>query len=200
MNYHIPLETEGVYHVFNHGNGRENVFYDDINYDYFINRLRFHTWPTCDILAYNLLPNHFHLVIKVRTDFSIERGSERWCNYRKEPYRKLNPNQQFSNFFNCYTKSINKNLERRGSLFVKRFRKVKIEDEEHLKYAIAYVHTNAEKHGLINNFRDWEHSSYKKIISVKPTYLLKEEVLKLYGGVEKFEMYHHEFLTNRALL
>ena len=81
---------------------------------------------------------------------------------------------------------------------MKRFRKVKIEDEEHLKYAIAYVHTNAEKHGLLNNFRDWEHSSYKKIISVKPTYLLKEEVLKLYGGVEKFEMYHHEFLTNRA--
>ncbi|MEI2673228.1 MAG: hypothetical protein V9F05_04210 [Chitinophagaceae bacterium] len=47
-------------------------------------------------------------------------------------------------------------------------------------HAIAYVHTNAEKHNLIDDFRNWEFSSYHKILSDKPTYLLKEKVLALY--------------------
>lgn len=150
-----------------------------------------------EIYAYNLLPNHFHLIIRVKSEAEIRAGSKKWCRFRRIPYKLLSPNQQFSNFFNGYTKAMNKVYNRKGSLFKKNYRRVRIEDEDHLRYAIAYVHTNAEKHNIVNDFRNWEFGSYTKIISDKPTYLLKSEVIDLYGGIKNYKIYHKNFLYER---
>jgi len=197
MNYFLPLEANGVYHIFNHANGWDDFYYDKGNCDYFLKKLRYHLWPVIEIYAYNLLPNHFHLIIRVKSEAEIIVGSRRWCRFRKIPYKQLNPSQQFSNFFNGYAKAMNKVYERQGSLFKKQFRRVLIEDDDHLRHAIAYVHTNAEKHCLIQDFRNWEFGSYPKIISDKPTYLLKDEVISLYGGIKNFKIYHKKFLYSR---
>lgn len=197
MNYYLPLKTNSYYHIFNHANGWDDFYYDEQNCAYFLKKLRFHLWPVIDIYAYNLLPNHFHLIVKIKPDVVIQAASRTWCRWRRVPFRVLQPNQQFSNFFNGYTKAMNKVYERRGSLFNKQFKRVLIENDDHLRYVIAYVHTNAEKHNLIDDFRNWEFGSYPKIISDKPTYLLKNEVINLYGGFKNFEIYHKNFLYTR---
>ena len=197
MNYFIPLEAEGVYHIFNHANGWDDFYCDANNCAYFLKKLRFHLWPVIDIYAYNLLPNHFHLIVRVKSETEIIVGSRQWCRFLRIPFKKLSPNQQFSNFFNGYTKAMNKVYRRQGSLFKKNYKRVLIEDDDHLRHAIAYVHTNAEKHNLIQDFRNWEFSSYPKIICDKPTYLLRGEVISLYGGFNNFKIYHKNFLYNR---
>ena len=58
--------TEGnIYHIFNQGNNREKIFFNDENKKYFLNKIRKHILPYADILAWCLMPNHFHLMVYV---------------------------------------------------------------------------------------------------------------------------------------
>ncbi len=58
--------TEGnIYHLFNQGNNREKIFFNDENKKYFLNKIRKHILPYADILAWCLMPNHFHLMVYV---------------------------------------------------------------------------------------------------------------------------------------
>ncbi len=58
----------GVYHVFNHANGFENVFKNEENYRYFLQRMGHFVPEVLDVLSYCLLPNHFHLLIHVKSE------------------------------------------------------------------------------------------------------------------------------------
>lgn len=98
--------------------------------------------------------------------------------------------QQFSNFFNSYTKSINKTYHRKGSLFTPRFKRKAINSEEYLKQVIQYVHLNPNYHDLGIDFKYYKHSSYKAILSQKPTILKRAEVLELFDDLENFKYVH----------
>jgi putative transposase len=52
--------------------------------------------------------------------------------------------QHFANFFNSYTKSINKAYQRTGSLFEKRFGRILIESHEQLQWLVVYIHRNPQ--------------------------------------------------------
>jgi len=60
------------YHVLNRGNGRARVFHDDDDYDRFVGLLR----QACArlpvrLVAYCLMPNHFHLVLWPQADGAL---------------------------------------------------------------------------------------------------------------------------------
>jgi len=58
--------TEGnIYHLFNQGNNLEKIFFNDENKKYFLTKIRKHILPYADILAWCLMPNHFHLMLYV---------------------------------------------------------------------------------------------------------------------------------------
>jgi putative transposase len=57
-----------TYHLFNHANGWENLFKEHKNYDFFLERLSLHVLPVAHIYAYCLMPNHFHLLLKIREE------------------------------------------------------------------------------------------------------------------------------------
>lgn len=61
------LESDKYYHIYNHANGFENVFRCNENYLFFIQKYRFHLLPFIDTYAYCLMPNHFHLLIRVKS-------------------------------------------------------------------------------------------------------------------------------------
>ena len=50
--------------------------------------------------------------------------------------------QQFSNFFNSYTKSYNKRFNRKGALFIDYLRRTLVFDEEYLRNLVLYIHQN----------------------------------------------------------
>ena len=60
------FEKNKLYHIYNQGNNRVKIFYEDRNYDYFLYKLKHYLLPYADILAWCLMPNHFHLMILVR--------------------------------------------------------------------------------------------------------------------------------------
>jgi len=61
----MHFQTDQLYHVFNQGNNKQNIFFNDENYLFFLNKLREYILPYCDVLAWCLMPNHFHIMIKV---------------------------------------------------------------------------------------------------------------------------------------
>ncbi len=168
------------YHIFNRGNNKENIFKSEANYSYFLQLVKKYLLSVCDIYAYCLLPNHFHLIIKIKDDNELPE------NIRKKE-RKLH--QPFSNLFNAYTKAMNKKHQRTGSLFQEHLKRIKIDNEEYLQNLIVYVHTNPAHHS-ISNFENYMHSSYESFKSNKPTLLKRKEVLNLFDGVENFKCVH----------
>lgn len=63
----MVFEEGHLYHLFNQGNNREQIFYSRENYLFFLNKIQQHILPHADILAWCLMPNHFHLMIYVNT-------------------------------------------------------------------------------------------------------------------------------------
>ena len=60
------FESGNLYHIYNQGNNRQKIFYVRENYLFFLNKLRRHILVHSDILAWCLMPNHFHLLVYVK--------------------------------------------------------------------------------------------------------------------------------------
>ena len=64
--------------------------------------------------------------------------------------------------------------------------------EEYLARLIVYIHQNLQKHGFVNDFRDWPHSSYHELFHGDPAHLKRDRVIDLFGGKESFLQIHKE--------
>ncbi len=74
----MHLETDYLYHIYNRGNNSCKVFFNHENYIFFLRKIRKHILPYCDILAWCLMPNHFHLIIRVKhTSIKVSEESNR---------------------------------------------------------------------------------------------------------------------------
>ncbi len=75
MNTCWPALVPGAfYQVYNRGNNRENIFYSAENVRFFLERYTKYMEPVLETYAYCLLPNHFHLLARVKTKEEIEAG------------------------------------------------------------------------------------------------------------------------------
>ncbi|MGH2575336.1 MAG: transposase, partial [Ignavibacteria bacterium] len=64
--YNVDFIPGYYYHIYNRGNNREIIFYMDDNYKYFLKRFDKYLSIHLDVLAFCLLPNHFHFLVKVK--------------------------------------------------------------------------------------------------------------------------------------
>lgn len=170
---HEHLQQDGIYHIYNRGNNGEDLFKTKSNYFYFVSLLKLYLLPYFDVFAYALLPNHFHLVLRVKSDSKTA-------------------TQKLSNLFNAYTKAINKSFGRTGSLFQKPFRRKRIESEEYLRTVLIYIHQNPQNHGITQDFSDYEYSSYKIYIKQIESFLNKELISQLFDDLENFIFCHQK--------
>ena len=60
------FEPGVVYHVFNRGNNKEDIFKEEKNYMYFLSLLQKYVMPVAEVYAYCLMKNHFHLVVRIK--------------------------------------------------------------------------------------------------------------------------------------
>ncbi len=168
----VNLLPGNFYHVFNQGVNKENLFFEKKNYYYFFKLYEKYIVPVTDTYAYCLLKNHFHLLIKIKNS-------------------DLNVIQQFSNFFNSYTKSVNKMYKRSGSLFTRKFKRIHVNNIHYLIQLISYIHKNPEKHGFVKNYKEYPFSSYLTVLSDKKSKIKKQDVLKWFSGLKGFKKYHN---------
>jgi putative transposase len=176
----IPVTFGTFFHIYNRGNNRDNIFFQARNYAYFMDLWWKHISPVAETWAYCLLRNHFHALtfIRNREDFSGQTIKE--------------PSRYFSNFFNAYARGINLATGRTGALFERPFKRIPVDSGNYLVRLIVYIHQNPQKHNFIEDFRDWDYSSYPHLISNASTRLEKNKVLDLFGSQDDFVRIHQE--------
>jgi len=190
------------YHLFNYSNGFENLFNERNNYIFFLNKLIEYIDPVCRIFSFSLMPDHYRLVIQVR---SIE---ELWDYFSKvenlqtnklpfyiERFLERKVSKAFSNMFNSYAQSYNKWNTRLGSLFMQNMRKEIIRNEDEFRHLIYSTHFNPVELGLSRRVEDWPFSSYQSLVDNSETFLDKEFVLGMFGGIDLFIRYHQQIIS-----
>ena len=100
--------------------------------------------------------------------------------------------RQVNRFLVAYANAFNKAYKRSGSLFQSPFRRSIINDDVHLQQAIIYVHANAQKHDLINDYRSYLYSSYHKIISGISILIDVAAILDFFRGLKEFITLHEQ--------
>ena len=197
MSKPVPLQHGKYYHIYSRGNNRENVFFEERNYPYFLKLYAKYIEPIADTYAYCLLRNHFHFLVRVRTKEEQEELSR--ISETLGSFQPKSPSQQFGNLFNAYAKAINKAYDRTGSLFQNPFGRIEVTSDAHFLHLVTYIHQNPQKHGFVDDFRNWPYSSYHTHLVDKPTRLKRDDVLAWFGGVEGFELSHQEEVNVRLL-
>ena len=180
-----PLLPGNYYHIFNRGNNKEKIFHKEEHYQYFLGKYKEIICPHVETFAYCLLPNHFHLLLRIKEDYSDPDG--------------FDPSHQFRRFFQVYAIWFNNQEARRGSLFTKYFRRIEISDDKYLLRLIRYIHLNPRKHGLGIHFTDYPYSSLRLFLDMGQHWLAKNEVLSWFGDdyVAFFRFHQVEEETDR---
>jgi putative transposase len=209
------LEFDKYYHIYNRANGWEKIFLHQDNYRFFLEKYEFHLSAFVDTYCYCLMPNHFHLLIKVKEEKEVLasaanlRGLHRKAKDKKPDLRpfpklyndsKLTPSKtlekvvskQFSNFFSSYTQAFNKVYGRKGSLFMKNFKRKPITDEHYFRKLVHYIHNNPVKDNLCTRPEEWQYSSYNHIL--KPTafnsFVSRNNLLDWFDDISEFIAFH----------
>ncbi len=205
-NYYPILEPNKFYHIFNRGNNRENLFFNPENYSYFIKKYGKYMFPVLDTYAYALLPNHFHLMVRVRgkeemESFARERGNPDFPSLKD--LESLSHHQivseGFRRFFMSYAKSINKQEDRVGSLFQKNFKRLVVDSQEYLTSLILYIHANPQLHCIWDDYKEWPYSSFASMISNGNTKLQRNEVIGWFGGKDELLAAHSQYIDFKEL-
>ena len=61
----MQFDSGHLYHIYNQGNNRQKIFFERDNYLFFLRKIHKHVLPFADVLAWCLMPNHFHLMVHV---------------------------------------------------------------------------------------------------------------------------------------
>ena len=144
----IELRAGHYYHLYNRGVDRRPIFFCDENWGYMLRRVRHYFLPELiDVLAYCLMPNHYHLLVYLKRDDLAT--------------RVMQP------FGLSYTKAVNKQQSRTGPLFEGRFQARWVDRDEYLLHLSRYIHLNPVAAGLVARPEDWTFSSYREYLGLR---------------------------------
>ena len=141
-----------IYHVYNRGNNSQTIFITKANYQFFLKKIKKEICPLADILAYCLMPNHFHLLMVVNENYDTNKN---------QLPRKI------GTLLSSYTRAINIQENRTGSLFQQKTKSIEIttdyvsdNNSEYLTTCFHYIHQNPLNAGLVDKLEEWEYSSF----------------------------------------
>lgn len=202
----IPFVNDYFYHIYNRGVEKRTIFENRRDYGRFLKTLNYYllTGPKprfskflvnksfkpelaekiVEIVAYCLMPNHFHLLIKQLKDGGIT--------------------EFLSKLSNSYTKYYNTKHTRVGPLLQGEFKAVLIESEEQLMHVSRYIHLNPYVSFLVKDLNFYEWSSYGDYIGKTTGGICnKETVMNLFKSpqdYEKFVLDHADYAQRLEII
>jgi len=181
----MHFTPENVYHIYNRGNNKQPIFFDDRNYEFFLNKLNKQLVPISELLCWCLMPNHFHLII-----FATEKSCKERSSFGGKPMQEFA--YQLGVLLSSYSQAINKQNATTGSLFQQKT-KVKLitgRDAQsglngsYLTTCTHYIHQNPWKAGLVKNLEDWRFSSFNQYIGSDYYKICNCDLLFLLTGLD----------------
>jgi len=150
-----------LFHIYNRGNNKQKIFFSHRNYIYFLNKVKINLLSYCSLLAYCLMPNHFHfLIYSDKRTIGTKLIGDKQKNIFSEGLRTL---------LSSYTQAINKQNGSTGSLFQQNT-KVKAIIQGGANYDLTclhYIHQNPIAAKLVKKMEDWPYSSFSEYCGLK---------------------------------
>jgi REP element-mobilizing transposase RayT len=193
-----PFLPDVYYHFYNRGNNRQSIFFQPENYLYFLRGVKKYVLPVAQIVAYCLMPTHYHILGRVKTSEFLTRVSRSEGSSTKTSAVSLS--RAMMRLSVSYTKAINKRFERVGALFQGQFQAKPIQNHQHLLNLCVYIHANPVKDGLVAEPADWVYSNYQEWICQRDGTLVDREFIREHFGspAEYQELVMH-FVKTRYL-
>lgn len=148
-----------------------------------INTMQFTSKSYVDIIAYCIMPTHFHLVLKQ----NIKNGITKYM----------------AKVLNSYSKYFNTRHNRIGPLWSGRFKNILIEDDNQLMHLTRYLHLNPTSAKLVKNPQDWHYSSYNEYLkNSKLDYICSyKQILDIQNDdYKKFVLDHKSYQQEISLI
>ncbi len=147
--------------------------------------------PVVDILAYCLMPTHYHLLVRVHPQTSeVLKSSE----ISQAVSRAM---QKFSI---SYTKAVNKRFSRVGALFQGAFQARPILDAPHLLHLCRYIHANPVKDGLVTEPGKWPYSNYLEWLGERGGTLVDHEFIGAqFPAPEAYKDFVNDYIQSRKM-
>lgn len=207
MNTRAEFFPEAFYHIFNQTNGKEDLFRSDENRRFFLSRFATFMLPFCYIHSYALMSNHFHFSLQIKSKAEIysyiSNLSNSTLSVRMQKFIALADiddavNETFhllicdqiKRFMTSYTRSFNNMYNRSGSLFRQKFKRSHFDPEVKFRYLQYYIHHNARKHKIVNNFLDYKYHSYIEIVNDSSIIINRSKVLDWFDDLNDFISFH----------
>jgi putative transposase len=183
----MPFEPNCFLHIYNQGNNKQRIFFEDSNYIFFLEKIRKHIRPHCKILGYCLMPNHFHFLVYT-TENSIQKT--------KVGVIELNILVNgFRSIQSSYAQAINKSLRRSGSLFRQKTKFKFVADDFNALNCLNYIHQNPIKAGLVERMEYWRYSSFRDYCELRDGTMcdkvLSRTILRINEGEFYDQSYKH---------
>lgn len=170
------------YHIYNRGARRQSIFRCDENYRYLL-RLMKKVAGECvlTIIAYCLLPNHYHWLIRQDGDIAASALPKR--------------------VFGSYTQAFNNAYGLSGALFEDRYEAILVATDDYRRNLCCYIHANPVRHGIALSPDLWPYSNYLEWINAREGTLVDQTFVKTHfpeaGSYQHFVL---EYLQNRTQL
>ena len=177
--------SDSIYHIYNRGVEKRIIFLDNQDYKVFLSYIEEYLTPLqqgstllyreltgkfygeISLLAFCLMPNHFHLLIKQKDKDSIKRFSK--------------------SLFTRYSMYFNKKYKRVGPLFQSIYKATNVIDKEHLLYISKYIHLNPSEKA--NKLID-AYSSYSDYLGITNTQWLNKFIVLTEFNKSSYMKYH----------
>jgi REP element-mobilizing transposase RayT len=145
------------HHLYNRGHNRENIIVERENYGYLLHLVRRHLRPVMDILAYCIMPNHYHLLVKIKqkSDFLSEPKVHTKSDFSPDDFEDMTSriSEAMRRLSIAYTKAINKRYGRVGALFQGPYQAKPVPPERLLDLS-CYLHHNPVAASLVEDAAD----------------------------------------------
>ena len=196
----MNFEKGYIYHIYNQGNNHRKIFFNQENYLYFLKKIKTYITPYADILAWCLMPNHFHLMVLVREALASQ-GLTQSQALTTRKRRTLN--DSIGIMLRTYTRAINKQEKFSGTLFRKETKaecvncpsgvspsfitkndvtiiNIQNPEQQYPQVCFNYIHQNPVKANLVKKPTDWEFSSALDYAGLRAGKLVNKEVASKY--------------------
>lgn len=183
--YRADLECGNFYHIFNRSHSDLILFDKPFHYSRFLSQAEKYLADFLDFYAYSLIPNHFHLLVRVK-------NIEVYKFIEKHDTVDEFLTQQFKNMFISHTKYINVTEDRHGGLFCTPFRTRLVDNADYFEQLFYYIHWNHVHHGISKKLEDYTYSSYLDYRLNLKSFVNKEFGFAWFGGKESFLKKHQE--------
>jgi len=175
----MQYEKGHYYHIYNRGNNRQDIFFEEKNYDYLVKLLEKNKEKyNLTIVAYCLMPNHYHLLIRQDGDSQIS--------------------QFIRSTFQSYVQAINRAYDRSGRLFEKQGDGKEVDDEGYLMHVCRYIHLNPLEAGIVKRLEDWRYSNYPEFIGVRHRHLYENSLVnKWFESGKEYRQFVMEYFEEK---